>query len=73
MTIRQIRSLGFVGSYRTRDGIAVRCDSCEALVINGHPTHERGCPNAPRVNPAHECAGCNTFIPATFKYCAGCA
>jgi len=26
----------------------VRCSGCEALVINGTPTHERGCPNTPR-------------------------
>ena len=26
----------------------VRCSQCEALVINGVPTHERGCPNQPR-------------------------
>jgi hypothetical protein len=27
----------------------VRCSQCEALVINGTPTHERGCPNWARV------------------------
>jgi hypothetical protein len=26
----------------------VRCSQCEALVINGIPTHERGCPNEVR-------------------------
>jgi hypothetical protein len=30
------------GHYR------VRCSQCEALVINGIATHERGCPNNPR-------------------------
>jgi hypothetical protein len=24
----------------------IRCSQCEALVINGTPTHEHGCPNA---------------------------
>lgn len=26
----------------------VRCSQCAALVVNGYPTHERGCPNVPR-------------------------
>jgi hypothetical protein len=26
----------------------VRCSQCEALCINGIPTHERGCPNSRR-------------------------
>lgn len=26
----------------------VRCDTCEALAINGHPSHELGCPNSRR-------------------------
>lgn len=30
----------------------IRCSQCEALVINGTPCHEAGCPNAPR--PAEE-------------------
>lgn len=25
----------------------VACSQCQALVINGHPTHEGGCPNTP--------------------------
>jgi hypothetical protein len=35
--------------------ISVRCSRCEALVINGHATHERGCPNARRRDPETEC------------------
>lgn len=46
---------------------SVRCSQCEALVINGTPTHERGCPNA-----THECAGCNARVPANVKYCNDC-
>jgi hypothetical protein len=26
----------------------IRCSQCAALVINGIPCHERGCPNEPR-------------------------
>jgi hypothetical protein len=28
--------------------IDVRCSQCQALVINGTPAHEHGCPNARR-------------------------
>jgi len=44
-----------------------RCDSCEALSINGIRCHETGCPNA-----RHECAGCNALIPVREKYCPEC-
>lgn len=46
----------------------IACSSCEALVINGYPTHERGCPQA-----MHECGGCNELIPINRKYCEECA
>lgn len=36
----------------------VQCSQCEALVINGHPSHERGCPNKPR-----ECRECGALVP----------
>lgn len=32
----------------------VRCSQCEALVINGHATHETGCPNQPRPDEDEE-------------------
>jgi hypothetical protein len=35
----------------------VRCSQCEAVSINGVPTHETGCPNAKRRN-AGWVAGC---------------
>ena len=38
---------------------AIRCSQCEALVINGTPTHEHGCPNQ-----VHECRGCNAVVDA---------
>lgn len=31
--------------------IRVRCSQCEALVINGVPCHETGCPNCPDDEP----------------------
>jgi rRNA maturation endonuclease Nob1 len=45
----------------------IRCSQCEALVINGYPTHEQGCPSA-----RHECRGCNELIPMNQKYCYDC-
>jgi hypothetical protein len=45
----------------------VRCSQCEALVINGVPCHETGCPHA-----THECAGCSNIIPERQKYCEDC-
>ena len=49
----QLQALIDAGLDRSRpdeeDGtIDVRCSQCEALVINGTATHERGCPNAQR-------------------------
>lgn len=64
------RTLGFDRSEHipfTRQ-YRIRCSSCEALVINGVPCHETGCPVA-----VHECHGCNTLIPARQRYCADCA
>jgi hypothetical protein len=47
-------------------GVRVRCSQCEAMVINGLATHERGCPNQ-----KHECKGCNAIID--YKgYCSDC-
>ena len=45
----------------------IRCSSCAALVINGTPCHERGCPAA-----THECNGCNERIPVNQRYCQDC-
>lgn len=42
----------------------VKCSQCQALAINGTPTHETGCPNA-----MHECRGCNAIIPMNQRYC----
>lgn len=49
-------------------GARVRCSQCEALVINGTPAHEHGCPNATR-----ECKGCNARVPMNVHYCEDCA
>jgi hypothetical protein len=44
----RVRKLGFDKSHVSsdRNGVAVRCSQCEAMVINGVPCHEQGCPNA---------------------------
>jgi hypothetical protein len=47
----------------------IACSSCEALVINGHASHETGCSNA-----TQECDGCNERIPVSRfrRYCEDC-
>lgn len=70
MNLPNLRLLGFDLSEHVPFTMQykVRCSSCEALAINGTPTHETGCPSA-----MHECNGCNEIIPAKQKYCASCA
>lgn len=50
----QIEAAGFEVMHQCREdngaycrGYRVRCNSCQALSINGRACHERGCPNAP--------------------------
>jgi hypothetical protein len=63
-----LRARGFLAHYLEASvSIIVRCTGCEALVINGTPTHEHGCPNA-----VHECKGCNALIPMNQRYCEEC-
>jgi hypothetical protein len=45
----------------------ILCSSCAALVINGVPCHESGCPQ-----DTQECAGCNARVPARQRYCGDC-
>lgn len=70
MNLQTLRLLGFNESKHIpfTKYYRVRCDSCEALVINGHPTHETRCSNA-----VHECHGCNELIPTNQRYCTDCA
>ncbi len=52
MTLEQLIELGFDRSYkRDDDTIKCRCSQCEAMVINGTPIHETGCPNIPQPEP----------------------
>lgn len=49
--LKWLREQGFDKSVRVGvKEFLVRCSQCEALVINGVPTHERGCPNARKDN-----------------------
>ena len=50
-----LKANGFDLSRQSRDDFGqfsarcwVRCSQCEALVVNGYPSHERGCPNESR-------------------------
>lgn len=65
--LEAVRARGFDRSYQAGKYVSVRCTQCEALVIQGHPTHEAGCPNA-----THECRGCNAIIGARQTYCQDC-
>ena len=44
--LKQLRKQGFDRSYHYVRSYKVRCSQCEAVCINGIPTHETGCPNA---------------------------
>lgn len=46
--LKSLRLLGFDETRRSGQGYRVQCSQCQAMVINGVPTHERGCPNQPR-------------------------
>lgn len=66
--LTSLRAHGFDESRRVEGGAYQACCSqCEALVINGHPTHEEGCPHA-----VHACAGCNALVPIRQEYCLDC-
>lgn len=69
MNLRLLRALGFDASKHVPFSrqYSVRCSSCQALVINGMPSHERGCTAA-----VHECNGCNALIPTNQRYCEDC-
>ena len=70
MTLDKLQALGFDASahaFGRVNLLSVACSQCQALVINGTATHERGCRNAMR-----ECNGCSAFIPARQRYCEDC-
>lgn len=48
-TLKSLRAKGFDKStyvFGAMKMFAVSCSQCQALVINGVPTHEARCPNA---------------------------
>jgi hypothetical protein len=47
VTLEEVQAAGFDRSYQLdeEDAVKVLCSGCDALVINGCPCHERGCPN----------------------------
>jgi hypothetical protein len=67
--VASLKARGFDTSHAIpfQRGAKVGCSQCEALAINGHATHEQGCPNA-----VHECLGCNEMIPLRERYCSEC-
>lgn len=70
MNLNQLKAYGFTASTHipfTRQ-YRVRCEHCEALVINGTPCHETGCSAQ-----VHECRGCSELISTNQRYCASCS
>lgn len=72
MTIETLHALGFdnsqsFGKRWNMKSVAVKCSQCNAMVVNGTPLHEAGCPNEMR-----ECNGCNNIIPKNQRYCSDC-
>lgn len=58
-TLETLRFKGFDESYNVRftSTYKVKCSCCSAMVINGIPTHERGCPNQ-----LVECPECGSMV-----------
>lgn len=59
MTLQDLHRHGFDRSsavFGIPTRLAVACSQCEALVINGIPTHERGCPHE-----GYRCDECGGF------------
>ena len=54
--------------------LSLKCDSCEALAVNGVATHELGCPDS-WINPATqhpyavECAWCGSDFTIEYSFC----
>ena len=69
-TLQTLKAQGFAASYHLpfTKQFKVKCEQCDALVINGVPSHERGCPDA-----MHECKGCNALIPTGWRFCGDCS
>lgn len=70
MNLATLRAYGFNASKHIpfTKQYRVRCESCEALVVNGIPCHEAGCPEA-----KHKCRGCSELIPANQRFCESCS
>lgn len=47
-TSERLRRQGFDKAHVSNGSVSVGCSQCQALVINGLATHERGCPNQKR-------------------------
>lgn len=72
MHIDTLQTLGFDRSTRVTGKrtytVRIGCSQCEPAIINGHASHEHGCPNI-----THECNGCTEIIPLRQHYCKDCA
>jgi hypothetical protein len=67
MHVEQLIDLGFDKSKHDGAFITVQCSQCVAMVVNGTPLHEKGCPNT-----KSECTDCGCSIPHNDVYCFDC-
>jgi len=69
MTLDQLRALGFDRSHTVCEStvLVVDCSQCKAVTVQGHPIHERGCPNE-----THECAECGAPVSKRQRLCPDC-
>jgi hypothetical protein len=72
-SIKKLEADGFDQSRQI--GVApntfrIGCSQCEALSINGIPTHETGCSNQVK---RYYCKGCGIEIGGNWMYCEECA
>lgn len=65
--LASLQAQGFDLSKRNGKSYSIGCSQCAALVINGTPCHETGCPNV-----RDECCGCSNDVPRGVRYCEDC-
>lgn len=68
--IESLHRRGFDRSMEDEEegGCFASCSQCAAVVINGVPCHEHGCPN-----DTHPCWECDAPVSKCYRLCESCA